>query len=126
MDRIQGMGNLEYEDRLAVLKLPSLEYRRARGDMIETFKILRGLYDPVSTSSLCVLSDSITRGHPFKLSKDSFNLSLFGNFFSNRIINNWNALPHNVVLSGTINSFKTALDENWAQYRFKIYFKIKN
>ena len=40
-----GMNHLEYEQRLMVLKLPSLEHRRTTGDMIETFKIIHGYYD---------------------------------------------------------------------------------
>ena len=32
-------------DRLRKLKLPNLTYRRARGDMIETYKLLSGKYD---------------------------------------------------------------------------------
>ena len=34
-----------YEDRLRILDLPTLKYRRLRGDMIETYKILSGKYD---------------------------------------------------------------------------------
>ena len=37
--RIIGMYDLSYEERLQALKLPSLCYRRVRGDMIEVFKI---------------------------------------------------------------------------------------
>ena len=36
---ITGINNLEYEQRLMAL---SLEYRRARVDMIEIFKIIHG------------------------------------------------------------------------------------
>jgi len=32
--------NLAYKDRLKRLKLPTLKYRRIRGDMIEVYKIL--------------------------------------------------------------------------------------
>ena len=32
---IPGLSDLSYEDRLHRLKLPSLSYRRSRGDMIE-------------------------------------------------------------------------------------------
>ena len=35
--RIIGMSELSYEDRLMKLKLPSLAYRRVRGDMVEVF-----------------------------------------------------------------------------------------
>ena len=31
-----------YEERLKSLNLPTLKYRRARGDMIETYKIITG------------------------------------------------------------------------------------
>ena len=70
--RITGTNNLEYEQRLMVLKLPSLEYRRARGDMIETFKIIHGFYDPETVCSLFKLNGSAkTREHPFKLHNET-------------------------------------------------------
>ena len=37
------MKNLEYPDRLKELKLPTLTYKRIRGDMITVYKILNGL-----------------------------------------------------------------------------------
>src|SRR6267154_393603 len=36
---------LSYKDRLLFLQLPTLKYRRFRGDMIEVYKIVNGLYD---------------------------------------------------------------------------------
>ena len=36
---------LEYEERLRLLKLPTLVYRRHRGDLIEMYKMIHGLYD---------------------------------------------------------------------------------
>ena len=47
------MKNLEYEERLRKLKLPTLKYRRMRGDMIETFKIITGIYDKRVTKVTC-------------------------------------------------------------------------
>ena len=35
---VNGMGNMEYTERLAVLDLPTLSFRRLRGDMIELYK----------------------------------------------------------------------------------------
>ena len=40
-----GMKHLDYEDRLKSLNLPSLEFRQTKGDMIETYKIIHGVYD---------------------------------------------------------------------------------
>ena len=36
---------MSYEERLRKLQLPTLRFRRLRGDMIETYKILTGKYD---------------------------------------------------------------------------------
>ena len=47
---ISGMRFLPYENRMKILELPSLHYRRLRGDLIETFKILNNHYDPKTTS----------------------------------------------------------------------------
>ena len=44
--RVFGMYEIEYCQRLEKLGLPSLEYRRVRGDLIETYKILQDIYDP--------------------------------------------------------------------------------
>ena len=33
------------------------------------------------------------------------------NFFSNRIVNNWNSLPTEIVEANTVNSFKAKLDK---------------
>ena len=43
--QINGFQNLTYEERLRRLKLPTLKYRRVRGDMIECYKILNGVYN---------------------------------------------------------------------------------
>ena len=40
---IDGFNNVEYEERLRRLKLPTLVYRRARWDMIEVWKHFQSL-----------------------------------------------------------------------------------
>ncbi len=40
------LKEFSYEERLMKLRLPTLSYRNARGDVIETFKIMAGVYDP--------------------------------------------------------------------------------
>ena len=76
--RVIGTKNMKYHERLAFLKLPSLEYRRIRGDLLETYKVLNNLYDPLTTGSLFTHQsiNSITRSHSFKLYKSRVNLKL--------------------------------------------------
>ena len=38
------LKDMKYEDRVKALKLPSLMYRRLRGDLIETFKFRNQMY----------------------------------------------------------------------------------
>jgi len=42
-----SIKNLTYKDTLKRLKLPTLKYRRIRGNMIEVYKILTNKYDIV-------------------------------------------------------------------------------
>ena len=53
--------DLPYEDRLRILNLPSLYYRRARGDNIEMFKHMTGRY--AVDASYLKLDNSNMRGH---------------------------------------------------------------
>jgi hypothetical protein len=46
------MKNLNHEERLKLLKMPTLKFRRMRGDMIEAFKILTRLYDSMVTEGM--------------------------------------------------------------------------
>ena len=41
---IPGLSHLSYQHRLEALKLPTLQYRRYTGDMIEMFKLSHGYY----------------------------------------------------------------------------------
>ena len=43
---IINFKNMSYTDRLQRLNLPTIKYRRLRGDMIEVFKITHEIYDP--------------------------------------------------------------------------------
>ena len=44
------LKDMSYEQRLRTLKLPSLAYQRLRGDMIEAYKIIKGVYDKEASS----------------------------------------------------------------------------
>ena len=116
--RIIGLSHLDYEPRLRKLKLPSLSYRRLRGDLIEVFKITHKFYDPLTTKNLFHFDianedvSSNTRSNGFKITKLRTNTARFEHFFTNRIVNPWNSLPANVVNVKTVNAFKNALDRH--------------
>jgi hypothetical protein len=38
------------------LKMPTLKYRRMRGDIIEVFKIINDIYDPLTTVDMFELN----------------------------------------------------------------------
>jgi hypothetical protein len=53
--------SFNYPERLKKLKLTTIAYRRIRGDMIETYKIINEKYDPEASSFLKLLSNSGNR-----------------------------------------------------------------
>ena len=89
---LQNISHLNYPERLAALDLPTLVYRRIRGDMIETFKILSNIYDSRVTNFLSKSKFSTTRGHNFKLFVQHANFNIRKWFFSIRIVDIWNRL----------------------------------
>ena len=126
---LPGMQNLTYPERLKVLKLPTLAYRRARIDMIETFKIAKGIYDNDVAPALPYVNNTnvsiVTRGHQYKLFKNRFYKDIGKFSFLNRIIQNWNQLPEKVVKAKSTNSFKNRLDKAWKNQDILYNFEAK-
>ena len=111
-----------YEDRLKKLKLYSMEYRRKRGDMIQVYKILKGI-DNIEADIFFVPGNPRTRGHSKKLYKPKCKKEVRKNVFSNRIIDNWNTLTEDIVSSKTLKTFKERLDKHWEKFWYKIGIK---
>ncbi len=107
---IPELRNMPYEQRLNKLKLTTLETRRIRGDMLEVFKIVKGL-EGLNASDFFEFSTSTTRGHTLKLFKQRSRLDVRKYSFSQRVINEWNSLPEDAINVDTINSFKGKLDK---------------
>ena len=85
----------KYEDRLRRLDLPSLIYRRFRGDLIQTYKYIHGHYD---IEQLMILEGpSRTRGHKYKIHKTRPKKTVRQRFLSLRISNTWNSLPKDIL-----------------------------
>jgi len=89
----------------------SLERRRLRGDLIETYKMVRGFDRMDSESLLPLMGTMSTRGHNFKLRENRYRTEVRGMFFTQRVVRPWNALLAAVVNSATLWTFKRLLDE---------------
>jgi len=121
--QVQGLSDKSYEQRLKILNLPSLKYRRARGDMIELYKILVNGYDRRVTNFIKLNSDSRTRGHQFRISKTFSRLNIRKNSFVCRSCNVWNSLPYDVVNAPSLYSFERRLDRFWEHQPCKYVFE---
>ena len=118
--QIPSLKNLEYSDRLKKLKMPTLKYRRLRGDMIETFKIINGIYDrDVTENFLEIDQNTRTRGNDKKLKKKYSKLNIRKFSFTNRIVDIWNNLPNEVIKVKTVKSFEMNLDKYWETQELK-------
>ena len=106
---IKGMRNLPYRERLRRCKLMTLEERRRRYDLIEMFKIMKGIYK-VDKTKLFEVNEDSTRGHNMKIRKKYSRLNLRKNFFTQRIVNDWNKLPAEAVNQKTVLNFKKKID----------------
>ena len=108
---IPNMRDLSYEERLRKLKLPTLAYRRLRGDLIEMFKIATGLYERDTCQVLVDLNERTSRGHKYKLKKSHVRSDIRKFSFKERVVNPWNSLPSAVVEAPSLPSFERRLDD---------------
>lgn len=116
--QVTGLRELSYEDRLRRLNIPTLAYRRLRGDMIEAYKVSTGYYDERVSDLLAyqrdhIVNDRATRGHSQKLFKRRARLDIRKFSFPFRIVDNWNNLPESVVSAPSVKSFERRLDKHW-------------
>ena len=118
---ISGLSG-SYEEKLKELKMYSLKDRRTRGDMIETYKIVHRIEDvdpsayftfPAAnhaTRQAVSVTEDGTVLPWYGLQKGPSRLELRAQFFTQRVINNWNSLPLEVKNSASTNAFKNNYD----------------
>ena len=110
---IPEIRHLPYQNRLRLLGLPSLQYRRRRGDMITMFGIMHGRVGIRREDFFGEPRAAQTRGHQLKVAKPQSISRMRINHFSTRVINDWNSLPEEVVCAPSLNAFKNRLDRHW-------------
>ena len=97
------------------LGLPTLEYRGRRTDIIEVYRIHRGI-DKVDKNKLFPKIQNLqhnTRGHNQKILQKHCYTNVRENTFSQRIVDDWNRLPEDFIVCKTVNSFKRNLNQVW-------------
>jgi len=109
-------SNPTYEERLQLLGIQSLESRRLRGDLIETYKYMNGFNDVNHSQLFSFVRDRHpveTRSHTnnhLVSEKTTLNVRKF--FFTNRVTSSWNSLPNEVKEAPSVNSFKNLYDNH--------------
>lgn len=120
---IPSLSELPYSERLKSLNLPTLLFRRMRSDIIQMFKINKGL-DQTRTDSECRIcgrsmfkptpsTNTRSHGQKYQIQHTSPQRK---NFFPTRITGVWNNLKKETVECTTINSFKNRLAKEWKDH----------
>ena len=106
---VHGLKLKGSEEQRKLLGLMTLEKRRMCGDMIEVFKILKGLtrIDPShfwevreARNGVRLIKELATNGRRQRQ-----------DFFSYRVVQKWNLLPVEVKTAPSLAAFKSRLDE---------------
>ncbi len=107
---VPSLRDLNYEERLKKLQLPTLTERREREDMIMLYKCVEGM-EKIDVKEYVIPSQSSSRRHSKKLYKKRLKKDVKKYSFPDRAIGKWNALPEEVVCVKSIHSFKEKYDE---------------
>ncbi|BHF69661.1 hypothetical protein SprV_0301270700 [Sparganum proliferum] len=114
---VSGQWSLSYETRLANLDLFPLSYRQLREDLMQAFRIVRNRGCCLASGDFFELATTTNlRGHPLKLRVTGSQLDTRKFFFYNRVVAAWNALPEDVVMSGSVDTFKRMLNQHWGAH----------
>lgn len=116
---VPNIRHLPYKERLRRLDLPSLKYRRIRGDMINVYKILNENNCESNKLLSLNVSNYNTRGHDKKLKKGRYKSNIRKFSFALRVTNIWNSLSNSTTNASSINDFKKLLDEDLIHLKFE-------
>ena len=117
---LPDLKDLPYDDRLKILQLPTLKYRRLRNDLLHLYKLTHNMVD-MDQNTYCkkcthnthMLQKSLrsaNRGHDHKY-QIQHHPGIRNRFLTSRALTYWNSLSKTTVNSNTINSFKNNLEK---------------
>ena len=109
---IPDISKLEYQARLEALNLPTLQFRRIRSDMIESFKITHGHFEDNCVKHLFEMKSTNTRVHQYAIKIRHLNTTTRRNYFAFRVASVWNSLSNDIVGSVSLNVFKKKLHDH--------------
>ena len=89
---------MSYEERLLELGLESLESRRTRLDLIQTYKIINKIDNVDYNSWFTLVGHNLTQitrltSYPSNIMAQRSRTDLRTYFFSNRVTNTWDTIP---------------------------------
>ena len=118
---VDGLSKLPYNERLQRIGIPTLVFRRKRGDLIQMFKHFN-VYDRQTLPPSFRPRQRPSRVHNFQLDdhhRYDGARGIRNNFFYQRTRQTWNSLPPSIVNSKSVNEFKNKLDDLWKDMQFE-------
>ena len=116
VNMVSGLQATSYKEKLAELGLLSLETRRVQYDLTQAFKVIRG-FDQVDRGTWFNLvghnPGRMTRAtsDPLNIVRKECRLDIRRHFFSNRVVEHWNALDHDTKNANSVASFRNKISE---------------
>jgi hypothetical protein len=109
---VSGLLATDYVSRLAELGLETLEKRRKNTDIYTMHKLIHG-YGDIDTDGWFDknVGAAVTRARadPLNVISKNGNLELRRNFFTLRVVKDWNKVPHDIKNISVPGKFKSAL-----------------
>ncbi|KAF7248797.1 RNA-directed DNA polymerase from mobile element jockey [Varanus komodoensis] len=105
-----GLQGMPYEARLREQGLFSLEKRRLRGDLLVTYRYVRGCHMEVGRDLFSPAEEGRTHSNGAKLREPRFHLDARKHFLTVRTPRVWNGLSREVVEAPSVRVFKDRLD----------------